>query len=136
MKVILRHNFFTPVGRFKRSPGRLGPPVDVPDYLRDQLPSTAKIVPDNYVTPEKKIKKVETLSEAASMLGQDPIKASLEAQAKAQEEAEANRQANAKKFQQELADEKAAAVAKAEPKSAKRPVGRPRKHPKAPDRVL
>lgn len=42
MMVLLKHNFFTPSGRFKRSIG--GVPTYVPDEYRSVLPSTAKVV--------------------------------------------------------------------------------------------
>ena len=67
-KVILKNNWNAPGSHlFRKSATRKGPPVDIPDALVPFLPSTAQVVPDDYVTPEP-VKGPETLSEAADLL--------------------------------------------------------------------
>ena len=45
MKVVLKANWYTRLGRFKR--GEDGKPVDIPDELKDELPHTAVIIDDS-----------------------------------------------------------------------------------------
>lgn len=59
MKVLLKHAFFGGGQRFRRSVPA-SHPVVVPDYLRDQLPSSAVVVDDDYVPPE--VKKPEPMA--------------------------------------------------------------------------
>ena len=114
-KVILKNPWFAPGGRlFRKSVTKKGPPVDIPDDLltdakgKSMLPSTAKIVPDDYVTPMKQ-KSADTLSEHRKMLDagdtqrrameeEGAIRAQAEfdaAKAKAEVEAEAQAKADA-----------------------------------------
>ena len=68
-KVILMNHWFAPGDRlFRKSATKNGPPVDIPDDYLDFLPTTAKIVPDDYVMPEKEDKGPVTISEYRKML--------------------------------------------------------------------
>ena len=81
MQVILKRTFFTPKGRFRASLTKKGPPVEIPDEYRDQLPSDAKIVGDDYVAPKVE-EGPQTLSEAAKMAGLDVARVAAEQEAK------------------------------------------------------
>ena len=50
MLVILRDNLFVGGRRFRRSPDKRTP-VELPDWLEDQLPKSAKIVDADYAAP-------------------------------------------------------------------------------------
>ncbi len=68
-KVILANHWFAPGDRlFRKSPTKKGPPVDIPDDYLEFLPTTARIVPDDYVVPEKEEKSPVTISEYRKML--------------------------------------------------------------------
>ena len=74
MKVLLRRNWFTPLGRFKKSATKKGPPVEIPDSLRGRLPSDAIIVNDDgTVIPDvsQDDDKTMTMREAAEAGGMD-----------------------------------------------------------------
>ena len=75
VKVILANHWFAPGDRlFRKSATKNGPPVDVPDEYVDFLPTTAKIVSDDYVMPEKKKDKVpDTLSEHRKLLDENDL---------------------------------------------------------------
>ncbi len=81
-KVILMNHWFAPGDRlFRKSATKMGPPVEVPDEYLDFLPTTAKIVPDDYVAPKKEDKVVSTLSEYRKLVdANDPARAAMVAE--------------------------------------------------------
>ncbi len=122
MKVILKRGWFAPGGRRFRKGVVDHAWVEVPDHLREHLPSDAVVLPEDHVEP-KAPREPDTLSEAAALYGADPDRAAGEAAEKVKEKAE--QELSAQKLQAELdADDD-------EPKvSGKRGPGRPRKTPK------
>lgn len=101
--------------------------MDIPDSViydkdgKSRLPSTAKIVDEDYVTPEPKRVSADTFSEHQKMLSAyDPDRAAAESQARAVEESEKTLAENAAKHQADL-------VAEAKEETPKRGPGRPRK---------
>lgn len=64
MKVLLRRNFFSAThGRFRKGPSKKTP-VEMPDELRDRLPSDAVIVGEEQVEePEEAPQEPQTFSE-------------------------------------------------------------------------
>ncbi len=125
MKVILKRNFFAPGGeRFRKGFNSIGGWVEIPDRLREHLPSDAMVLPEDYVKP-KAAREPETLSEAAALFGADPDRISVEMAEEVKEKAE--QEESARKLQAELDAE----AADDEPKvPGKRGPGRPRKTPK------
>ena len=127
MKVLLKRNWFTPFGRFKKSATKKGPPVEIPDSLLKRLPSDAEIVDDEGVVVPKLVDEGMTMREAAEVEGMDVARVSAEAEAIVHENAGMpvrkniieQVRANAVAFQKELD------VENAEPK--KRGPGRPKK---------
>ena len=81
-KVILMNHWFAPGDRlFRKSATKMGPPVEVPDEYLGFLPTTAKIVPDDYVVPKEEDKVVSTLSEYRKLLdANDPARAAMTAE--------------------------------------------------------
>ncbi len=122
MKVILKRGWFAPGGRRFRKGINVGGWVEVPDHLREHLPSDAVVLPEDHVEP-KAPREPETLSEAAALFGADPDRISVEMAEEVKEKAD--REESARKLQADLdADDD-------EPKvSGKRGPGRPRKTPK------
>ena len=116
-KVILRNHWFAPNGQlFRRSDTKKGPPREIPDSMvyaedgRSQLPTSALIMPDDYVT-DVSVQSADTISEHRKMMdANDPMKMAALAQAKVLAEAEENRleqkELNRIKFEAELAAEK------------------------------
>ena len=116
-KVILRNHWWAPDGQlYRRSDTKKGPPRDIPDSLvygddhESQLPSTALIVPEDYVT-EVVVKDADTISEHRKLLdANDPLKMAALAQAAVLAEADKDRlerkERNRLKFEAELAAEK------------------------------
>lgn len=104
-KVILMNHWNAPGSRlFRKSVTKKGPPLDIPDELVPFLPSTAKIVPDDYVTPTK-AKSADTFSEHRKMLdAHDLERAAMkeEGEVRAQAEVEVKKAA----FQRQLDSEK------------------------------
>ena len=122
-KVILRNHWYAPNEQlFRKSVTKKGPPVDISDELVPYLPSMAKIVSDDYVTPEPG-KSADTLSEHRKMLdANDPSKAAAMAEIAVFDKAQ--------KFQAELAAEVAEAKvteAAAEATKAEAEPAKPRK---------
>ena len=129
MQVLLKRNWFTPLGRFKKSATKKGPPVEIPDSLRGRLPSDAIVVDDEgrqlvYEDDDKP----QTLSAAAAAFGIDLERTSAEAENKVYEAAGMpvrkstvqQVQANAVKFQKELDAENAVAPPPPMSKAAKK----------------
>jgi len=119
VKVILLNGWNGPDRFYRKSVTKKGPPVDIPHNVvfngegKSRLPSTAKIVSDDYVTPLVK-PGVDTFSEFNQMTehremldANDPDKAAMVAQSKAVEEADAYRLVQKAKFDAELAAEAA-----------------------------
>ncbi|KKK67432.1 hypothetical protein LCGC14_2954110, partial [marine sediment metagenome] len=74
MKVLLKRNWFTPLGRFKKSATKKGPPVEIPDSLRGRLPSDAVVVNDDgTLIPPIEEDDTKTIAEAAEAEGMDPL---------------------------------------------------------------
>ena len=121
MKVLLRRGYFSRLGRFRKSIPKSAP-VDVPDELRDELPSDAVIVDDTYVAPVVVVKEPETLSEAARMTGnaldRDASEELNRIQNKELADPEAERQKRANEFEAALAAERANKVPKEDPTDA------------------
>ena len=62
MKVLLKRSCFVDGQRYRQSiPGNY--PVEMPDHLRDNLPSDAVVVGEDYKPPVVDTKEPETLSE-------------------------------------------------------------------------
>ena len=130
MRVILKRNWYSPVGRIKKGLGKRDP-VEVPAELRPWLPRDAQVVDEDYVAPVEEKSGPTTLSEAAKMLGVAPELAAAEATAAIEAQVDAERKqaqgekvadaqsgrlsAAAKKFQAELEAEKAALAEHVEP---------------------
>ena len=76
MQVLLKRNWFTPIGRFKKSATKKGPPVEIPEALRGRLPSDAVIVDDKISGIEEDTNEPMTVAEAAMSQGLDPERAS------------------------------------------------------------
>lgn len=138
MKVLLKRNWFTPFGRFKKSATKKGPPVEIPDSLRGRLPSDAEIVDDNVaIVGETLLRETVTLSEAAAAEGMDIVRLAADNEQHVRDLADGivrkntvqQIQANAIEFQKELDAENARSTneneVRAEPK--KRGPGRPKK---------
>ena len=110
MQVLLKRNWFTPIGRFKKSATKRGPPVEIPDSLRGRLPSDAVIVDDPVVIEEDENEPM-TLADAAMSQGLDPDRANKEAEMKFEGQVRKSTvdqvRANAVKFQKELDAENA-----------------------------
>ena len=115
VKVILLNGWNAPDRFYRKSVSKKGPPVDIPHSVvydeegKSRLPSTAKIVSDEYVTPVVK-PGVDTLSEYRKELdANDPERAAMVAASEAVAEADAGRLAsqveNKRKFDAELAAE-------------------------------
>ena len=108
-KVILRNNWWAPGLHLYRRGGSKLTAVHIPDELVPHLPSTAKVVSDEYVEPAPEPEKSpDTLSEHRKMLdANDPTRAAMQAQAavvaEAQETQENQRRERAVKFQAEVA---------------------------------
>lgn len=106
MQVLLKRNWFTPIGRFKKSATKKGPPVEIPDSLRGRLPSDAVIVDEDVPVIEEDTQEPMTLADAAMSQGLDPDRANKEAEMKFQSEPRKSTvdavRANAIKFQKEL----------------------------------
>ena len=128
VKVILVNGWNSPTMFYRKSVSKKGPPVDIPHSVvydkdgKSLLPSTAKIVSDDYVTPVVK-PGVDTLSEYRKELdANDPDRAAMVAASEAVEKADAERLAeqteNKRKFDAELAAEEKAA----EPKPTKKTI--------------
>lgn len=67
--VILMNHWFAPGDRlFRKSATKRGPPIEIPDEYLEFLPTTARIVPDDYMMPEKEEKSPVTISEYRKML--------------------------------------------------------------------
>ena len=149
-KVILLNGWFANGVLYRKSVTKKGPPVDIPDDVvfdsegKSRLPSTARIVSDDYETPLVK-PGVDTFSEhRAELDANDPDRAAAVAQSEAVEKAEQNlrdqrmankakldrdqamQQAeNKRKFNAELAAEEAAEVKVApEPEPAPKKSGK------------
>ena len=131
MKVLLKRNWFTPLGRFKKSATKKGPPVEIPDSLRGRLPSDAVVVNDDgTLIPPIEEDDTKTIAEAAEAEGMDVARVSAEAESKVYEDAGMpvrkstvqQVQANAVAFQKELDAENAK-----QETPIKRGPGRPRK---------
>lgn len=114
-KVILLNGWFADGVLYRKSVTKKGPPVDIPDNIvfdadgKSRLPSTAKIVSDDYVTPLVK-PGVDTFSEhRAELDANDPDRAAAVAQSVAIEKAEQTQRdqqaANKARFDAELAAE-------------------------------
>lgn len=112
-KVLLANHWFTRFGYLiRKSVTKRGPPVEVPDELIDELPSTAKVVDDDYVTPEP-VRVPDTLSEHQKMLSaHDPARAAAESQGAAVAEADRTLAENRAKFQEDLTAEEVVKLAK------------------------
>ena len=82
-KVLLMNHWNAPGDHlFRKSATKMGPPVDVPDEYLEFLPTTARIVSDDYVVPEKELKKSTTLDEHRKLLdANDPERAAMAAEA-------------------------------------------------------
>ncbi len=124
-KVILMNGWFAPGDRlFRKSPTKKGPPVDIPDEYLEFLPTTAIIVPEDYVVPAKEDKVVNTLSEHRKLLdANDPARAAMaaegevrkqvaEAEAKTKAQVRVDKQAEKKAKFEEKAEAKAVAERK------------------------
>ena len=137
MKVLLKRNWFTPFGRFKKSVTKKGPPVEIPDDLRGRLPSDAEIVDDAKPVYEAVAEPTMTMAEAAATEGMDVARMSVEAENKIHEAAGMpvrkstvqQVRANAIEFQKELDAENARSTNENEVRAmpVKRGPGRPRK---------
>ena len=135
MKVLLKRNWFTPFGRFKKSATKKGPPVEIPDSLRGRLPSDAEVVDDESVVIADNGAKIVTLADAAEAEGMDVARVAAEAQAQVHEDAGMPMRkniiqqvrANAILFQKELDAENAKAMPATAAEPVKRGPGRPKK---------
>ena len=113
MQVLLKRNWFTPIGRFKKSATKKGPPVEIPDSLRGRLPSDAVIVGEDYqdIDTPASFDEPMTLADAAMSQGLDPDRANKEAEMKFESEPRKNTvdavRKNAIAFQKELDAENA-----------------------------
>ena len=117
MQVLLKRNWFTPFGRYKKSATKKGPPVEIPESLRKRLPSDAVIVDDydSYTVGKESDDGTMSMREAAAAEGMDVARVSAEAEAKVHEGVDGNVRkstveqvrANAVKFQKELDAENA-----------------------------
>ena len=127
-KVILRAGWFAPNGvLYRKSAARTGPPVDIPDYIvfdnegKSRLPTSAKLVDDDYVTPEPQRVSADTFSEHQKMLSaNDPRRAAMESQGAAMVEADQTLADNRARHQAELAAEKMLDVKEEKPKKGKK----------------
>ena len=121
-KVILANHWFAPGDRlFRKSATKNGPPVDIPDDYLEFLPTTAKIVPDDYVMPEKGDKSPVTISEYRKMLDAHDLaragmveegairKEAAEADTRTRAQVKADKQAEAKEKFEVKAGKKATA---------------------------
>ena len=123
MQVLLKRNWFTPIGRFKKSATKKGPPVEIPESLRKRLPSDAVIVDDPVVIMED-TDETMTVAEAAMSQGLDSERTSQDAYGELAGNVRKSTvdavRANAIKFQKELNAENAEvpAVSKAAAKRA------------------
>jgi len=134
-KVILMNGWNAPGDRFfRKSPTKSGPPVDIPDEYLEFLPTTAKIVSDDYVMPVKEEKHVNTLSEHRKMLdANDPIRDAFAAEAAVRVKA-AEEETRTKS--QVKADKEATVTAKFEAKAkAKADVARKRQQTEFKERL-
>lgn len=115
MQVLLKRNWFTPIGRFKKAATKKGPPVEIPDSLRGRLPSDAVIVGEDHVSEPQDADSTMTVAEAAMSQGLDPERASKEAEMAVYQDVSGQVRkstveqvrANAVKFQKELDAENA-----------------------------
>ena len=120
-KVILMNHWYAPGDRlFRKSATKNGPPVDIPDEYLEFLPTSAKIVLEDFVMPEKEARKSVTLDDHRKMLdANDPERAAMAAEAAVRRqvvETETRTRAQVKADKQ--AEEKATFEAKAEKKAA------------------
>ena len=119
-KVILMNHWFAPGDRlFRKSATKRGPPIEIPDEYLEFLPTTAKIVSDDYVMPEKEEKSPATISEYRKMLDAYDLaragmveegairKEAAEADTRTRAQVKADKQAEAKKKFEEKAKVKA-----------------------------
>ena len=118
-KVILMNGWFAPGARFfRKSATKRGPPVEIPDEYLEFLPTTARIVPEDYVTPEKEEKSPVTISEYRKMLdAHDLARAGMAEEGAIRAEAA---EADLKTKAQVKADKKAEAKEKFEVKAGKK----------------
>ena len=120
-KVILMNHWFAPGDRlFRKSATKMGPPVEVPDEYLGFLPTTAKIVPDDYVVPKKEDKVVNTLSEYRKLVdANDPARAAMVAEGEVRKQvAEADTRTKAQVKADTQAENRAKFEAKAKKKVA------------------
>ncbi len=118
-KVILMNHWFAPGDRlFRKSATKRGPPMEIPDEYLEFLPTTAKIVSDDYVMPEKEEKSPVTISEYRKMLdAHDLARAGMVEEGAIRKEAE---EADTRTRAQVKADKKAEAKEKFEVKAGKK----------------
>ena len=137
MKVLLRRNWFTPFGRFKKSLTKKGPPVEIPNSLRNRLPSDAEIVDDDKSVYETVAEHTVTMAEAAEAEGMDMARLAAENEQQVRDLADGTVRkstveqirTNAIEFQKELDAENARFPNENEvqDKPVKRGPGRPKK---------
>ena len=118
-KVILMNHWYAPGDRlFRRSPTKNGPPVDIPDEYVEFLPSSAKIVAEDFVMPEKEPRHFATLDEHRAMLdANDPERAAMAAEAAVRKQAA---EADTRTKAQVKADKQAEAKAEFEVKAGQK----------------
>ena len=120
-KVILMNHWYAPGDRlFRKSATKNGPPVDIPDEYLEFLPTSAKIVSEDFVMPEKEPRKSVTLDDHRKMMdANDPERAAMAAEAAVRRQVvEADTRTRAQVKADRQAEEKAKFEKKAEKKAA------------------